>query len=132
MDIDTTDVCEELDRRIMQVSPLRIDDFSLEDGLEGLLLYVNAHIKSGDKNPFDQSFIDELQNAIDEKYAAMSPSLQKQSDVFRATLRGEEDLLVLSLKHFVKAEEKTIISWQDLSLSTGLAGLLIYTDAHEK
>jgi len=93
---------------------------------------VNAHIKSGDKNPFDQSFIDELQNAIDEKYAAMPPSLQKQSDVFRATLRGEEDLPVLSLKHFVKAEEKTIISWQDLSLSTGLAGLLIYTDAHEK
>lgn len=132
MDIDTTDVCEELDRKIMQVSPLRIDDFSLEDGLEGLLLYVNAHIKSGNKNPFDQSFIDELQNVIDEKYAAMPPSLQKQSDVFRATLRGEEGLPVLSLRQFVKAEEKSFINWQDLSLSTGLAGLLLYTDAHEK
>lgn len=132
MSIDTTEVCEELDRKIMEVSPLRVDDYSLENGLEGLMLYVNAHIKGGDKNPFCQSFMDEIKAVADEQYVSMPPSLQRQCDLFKAALRGEDKCFHLSLRQFVKAEEETIISWQDLSLSTGLAGLLMCAYARGK
>ena len=60
----TGDICEEIDRKIMETDIRRITDLSLETGLTGLLHYVLAHIKGAIQQniptPFDQTFLVDL------------------------------------------------------------------------
>lgn len=63
-----TDICEAIDYRIMQNDPRRIDDLSLETGLEGLLHYILAHLQGAIiKNtslPFDNTYLKDLYTTI--------------------------------------------------------------------
>jgi len=58
------EVCNEIDLRIMERAPLRITDYSLENGLCGILHYVLAHIKGcfGKESvlPFDGNYLSDL------------------------------------------------------------------------
>lgn len=126
MDIDTAEVCEELDSKIMQVSPLRIEEESIENGLEGLFVYANAHLKRNRNNiKHAKAFISELETIAGKKYATMSPSFQKEARLLTTSEGNLDYTYNLSLKRFISVKEESFISWRNLSLSTGLAGLIL-------
>ena len=125
VDIDTAEVCEELDRRIMQVSPLRIDDLSLETGLEGLLMYVNTHIANNrNKNVFSTSFLSELQTVALNTQEPHT-SLKKQIEIFLSLQNGESPFIDMSLQQFIDPPKGNVINWNNLGLHKGLAGLIL-------
>lgn len=57
-------ICKKIDKIIMEKDPRRIDDISLENGLEGLLHYVLAHLSAVkpkiNKQPFDKVYLNDL------------------------------------------------------------------------
>lgn len=67
------DICEVIDQKIMETDPRRINNLSLETGLEGLLHYVLIHIRGAVlKNmaaPFDNDYLKDLYSAV----SAISP-----------------------------------------------------------
>lgn len=67
---DGVEICEAIDKRIIQFDPKRITDLRLESGFEGILDYVLAHIQGAKHEymPFDNLYYDDLfvaLNAID-------------------------------------------------------------------
>lgn len=59
---DTDEILEDLDRKIMAWNPLRMEDASMTTGLGGILMYVNARIKSYPrKMPFDLPYLKDLE-----------------------------------------------------------------------
>lgn len=62
---DGVEICEEIDKFIMRYDPRRIDDLSLDTGIEGLLHYVLAHIQGAtDSMPFDELYLNDLTTSI--------------------------------------------------------------------
>lgn len=59
-------ICADIDRKIMEIDPRRLTDMSLENGFEGLLHYILAHLSNayGNKNqkPFDSIYLFDLYN----------------------------------------------------------------------
>jgi len=83
---DSLEVCEEIDKKIMEKDPRRITDYSLETGLEGLLHYVLAHIKGvmaqHSKLPFDEIYLKDLYQA-----ASIIPGNSELSEDFKNVSR---------------------------------------------
>lgn len=61
---DSKEICEEIDRKIMQTDPRRITDYSLNKGIGGILLYVLEHCKivleQCNEMPFDDCYLEDL------------------------------------------------------------------------
>ncbi len=61
---DSNVICEEIDEKILQINLRRLNDQTLETGLEGLYLYISARIQgtSIQKNPlpFDYAYLNDL------------------------------------------------------------------------
>ena len=61
---DSKEVCEEIDRKIMETDPRRITDYSFNMGIGGILLYVLNHCKTvfeqHNEMPFDDCYLDDL------------------------------------------------------------------------
>ncbi|MDR0560363.1 MAG: hypothetical protein LBG92_09325 [Prevotellaceae bacterium] len=60
---DADDVLEEMDKKIMEKDLRRINDFSLDTGLEGIAWYALCRLYSGENKPFDSLYINDLQHA---------------------------------------------------------------------
>ena len=122
---DTKDICEEIDKKITELSPLRITDLSRESGIEGLLMYVNAHMANNrNKNVFSTSFLSELQT-VALNTQKTSSSLNKQKDIFLSLRNGESPFIDMSLQQFIDPPKGNVINWNNLGLHKGLAGLLL-------
>jgi len=65
---DCSDICNEVDNRIISLDPKRIHDTSLNKGLQGLLHYVLMHIQGclmlNSQNPFDKAYLNDLYTNI--------------------------------------------------------------------
>lgn len=62
---DGIEICDEIDKKIMTFDPRRMNDTSLENGLEGLLHYVLIHIRGSNKRlPFDELYYSDLYERI--------------------------------------------------------------------
>lgn len=61
---DSLDICEDINNKIMETDPRRLTDYSLENGLGGILLYVlssiNVVYSQQQKLPFDIDYIHSL------------------------------------------------------------------------
>lgn len=61
---DSSEICEEIDNRIMETDPRRMSDYSFETGLGGILYYVLGHLKMAyeqeSKLPFDSIYLSDL------------------------------------------------------------------------
>lgn len=61
---DEKEICEEIDREIMRTNLLRVDDFSLESGSEGLFYYISARLNrqglQKEDFPFDAYYLKDL------------------------------------------------------------------------
>lgn len=127
------EVCEALDRKIMEKDPRRISDLSLETGLEGLLNYVLAHLYGAVRQqsalPFDREYLDNLFSAVEKACRQpATPSLRTLSDVYRRFMAGETGWSYpMSLKPFlapVEIDEKRLCDYP-LGIKEGLAGILL-------
>lgn len=126
------EICEDIDRKIMETDPRRIVDVTLERGLEGVLHYVLAHIKGSFRQqsalPFDETYRADLFQAIQAlSNQAVSEKMQELvADYIHFYERQAEPEYELSLDEFVgtyNLDERQLSSCP-LGLGCGLAGVL--------
>lgn len=66
MDCNFNDILSELDAKIMEHDPRRINDLSIRSGVAGLLYYLRLRsIYGGEITSFDKQYIEELQQIAD-------------------------------------------------------------------
>lgn len=63
---DTGDILEDLNRKIMERDPLRIQDLSFEKGLEGIAYYIRVHTQSpyAKTKTIDTEYLSSLETAL--------------------------------------------------------------------
>ena len=133
---ESIDVCEEIDRKIMETDPKRIADFLLDKGFEGLLHYVIYHlqgaIRQKSRLPFDERYLSDLYDACTQlRVQEESEALHLLLDVYKQFYRsGIIENYNVTLVDFVSVESgdfpEKIISYP-LGLKEGLAGKLLKT-----
>lgn len=122
---NTVELCTEIDQHVSRISPLRFSDYSLENGMEGILTYINSHIAGNkDLSLFPPSFIFEL------KTLALSNNITtggvaKQLQIFMSIIEGNSSHVDMNLRQFVLGEQKSLVNMNKLGLRDGLAGLLL-------
>lgn len=117
------DICEDVDKRIMEADIRRIEDFSLESGALGLWYYVQARIQgnlsAGHPLPFDSIYLNDWQ-AIIERNEAKFP---EGSIVWlNSALSGTLSPYQLRVTPFVEKFKKR--PQINLSLHAGIAGYI--------
>lgn len=64
---DTDEILSDVDCKIMERDPRRMNDFTLESGLEGIAVYVRSRLDSprpaDNAQPFDPDYLDDLSQA---------------------------------------------------------------------
>lgn len=129
---DSYEICEDVDKKIMEKDPRRITDYSTEKGLCGLMHYVLAHIKGcmlqKTKIPFDNMFLHDLHYAVN----TLEP--KKVDKEFAGLIQQYNDFCVnkkiptyeLDIKKFVKGakvDEKKLNTFP-IGLKEGISGIL--------
>ena len=64
---DTDEILADIDRKVMEIDPLRISDLSFRQGLAGIAFYVSARLNARRKTltlPFDTDYLESLQKAL--------------------------------------------------------------------
>ena len=65
---DSLEICKDIDKKIMETDLLRITDYSLDYGLEGIIHYVLSHIKGvcsqHSELPFDEMYLNDLYKKV--------------------------------------------------------------------
>lgn len=127
------DICEAIDNRIMQKDPRRIDDLSLETGLEGLLHYVLAHIQGAiikrTNLPFAPNNFDDLYTAVCSIPShtlnnRMNRLVKSYKDFYERKEGIHYDVNITTFIEKIKVEEDNIVSLP-LGLKNGLAGYML-------
>ncbi len=134
VDGDGNEICEELDKKIMSCDPRRLNDSSLETGLEGIVHYVLARI-SGAINqnnpcPFDSLYINDLIYAS--RISLNREESTRLKDVFQLLISYVHKNGGLEYNFNLKKiiEEQFLINNKDiysapLGLKNGLSGFLL-------
>jgi len=131
---DSLEVCEEIDTKIMKYDLLRITDYSLETGLEGLLHYALAHIKgvmSQHSNlPFDEMYLSDLLQAVTNipKGTELSENFKnissKYSAFYKNRSRIDYSFQPLSFIEDIEIEKNKLDSFP-LGIKKGLSGYML-------
>lgn len=126
INIDTSEVCREIDKRLMQYSPLRMYDLSLEKGLEGMLMYVNIHMYNNrGYKVFADSFVAEIRKRVSViPNDAQTDNMKKQIALFQNIADGMKVAYCVSLLEFVRDCDA-----DNITLSHGLAGKIVKESA---
>lgn len=131
---ESVEICEEIDRKIMETDPRRILDFSLDTGFEGLLHYVIYHLQGAMKQntelPFDDRYLSDIYAICSLlKERIKNTSISILLEVFRNFYNtGNIKDYNTSVIDFVIMESTDIsneISSYPLGLKDGLAGKLL-------
>ena len=142
VDGDSLDICEEVDKKIMEKDPRRITDYSIETGLGGILHYVLAHIKGvvtqHSKMPFDETYLNDLEQALSNipKNTELPEEFKELSAKYLDFYRNRNELdYSLSLSFIIddletenlrKSAPSASSAFQhNLGLNKGLSGLLL-------
>jgi len=128
MQINTAEVCREIDERIMQSRVTELKDLSLETGLYGILVYINAHIYGNNQIiPFDTDFLNNLSHVLEKYKHVMPEAFFEQYTLFGHLLHHVPCHLDLRLTDYVLQDRINLDNEYDLSLRTGFAGYLAMT-----
>ena len=106
MEGNTDEILADIDRKVLEIDPLRISDLSFRRGLTGIIFYVIARLNSyreTDKLPFDNSYLESIQQVLNHT--------ANESTAIKFTKRV--------LCHVLKGN-KIVLSISQLSLSTNL------------
>lgn len=133
MEGEGVELCEELDTKIMERDLVRMEDMSLETGIEGVLYYMLAHIKGallqGGALPFDEAYRDDMFRVIQKfRNDPMNQNMLHLARLYeKFYTKHELPQIALSLNDFVpeiRLKEDELANWS-LGLNGGLAGILI-------
>jgi len=101
------EVCEDINERIMKFDPRRIKDYSLENGLCGILHYVLIHIKGCQNQDvslgFDDIYIKDMFDAINS--IPLGQTENDMSDLiatFNGFYKTKQCKYIYSLESFIK------------------------------
>lgn len=127
------EICENIDKRIMESDPRRIFDLSLDQGLEGLLHYVLIHISGSIKQnvrlPFDSLYLKDLYTALEQTYKGDIPdSFRSLAEVYMVFMEKREVIDYPFDSFFfidiVPFDTSKLVDFP-LGIKDGLAGLLL-------
>lgn len=132
VECDTNQVCAEIDRRMEKMSIHRLNDLSLETGLEGLLHYVLIRIKGSlEQNgtvPFSTDFLSDMQMTITHLLESdLSDPLRNLSEVFCGFMcKGKVENYIPTIYSFITTNPVLLedVEKAPLGLRRGLAGWL--------
>ena len=132
MEGNTDEILADLDRKVMEIDPLRISDLSFRRGLAGIIFYVIARLNANRETsnlPFDQEYLDSLQKALEDKKFTeeddVPTDLKKELEF---VLRRNKTTILLPNNliqplHNIKTD---CFSNYSLGLENGIAGTLWY------
>ncbi len=129
MEGDTDEILADIDRKVMELDPLRMTNLSFRRGLAGIAFYVIARLNANRATsalPFDDAYLTSLQQALER--AEFTEKEEVPADlpvVFNQVLKGEK--LTLSLPDCLTHSELSLDKSFDemlLGLEEGLAGWL--------
>lgn len=129
------DVCSEIDQKIMECNPSRMNDLSLDTGLCGLFHYVLCHIKGCQlqkvESPFHPDFLSELYcSAVAiEKNKTIMEDLKVLTNIYQMYYLSKKDVgYDMQLATFVNKNidiKNSRISNESIGLQHGLAGAML-------
>lgn len=127
---DSLDVCEEIDRRLLEINPERMTDLSLENGIEGILHYVMAHVcgvmKTHGRLPFEKPWCESLYRAVYNH--DLSPEMEVMAKKYCDFLAGRAlDYTMQIFPYAGAAITARNLAKSPLGLRNGLAGYLLNT-----
>lgn len=136
--MDCNRICEDIDQRIMAVDIRRMNDLSLESGLEGFLHYILIRLAgAGSQNsvvPFDDRYLKDtynrLQSLPDE---LISNNLHRLKQTFISCMdTGSSNYTpdICSFTNGLDIKNRKDILSAKLGLADGLAGKIIRTVNH--
>ena len=129
MEGDTDEILADIDRKVMELDPLRMTNLSFRRGLAGIAFYVIARLNAHRETtvlPFDAAYLSSLQQALER--AEFTEKEEVPADlpvVFSQVLKGEK--LTLSLPDYLTHSKLSLDKPFDeilLGLEEGLAGWL--------
>jgi hypothetical protein len=138
---ESVEICEEIDHRIMETDPKRINDFSLETGFEGLLHYIIYHLQGTvmqkTKLPFDNTYLSDIYavcKTLDNKN--ISDSLRSLSDVYIRFIEQKRfpnyQFQIIDFVAGTPELEFEKLTTYPLGLNNGLSGAFIHLLEKEK
>ena len=120
------DICSAIDEKLMLHNLLRTTDLSLDQGLEGWLHYILAHLqgaRSQGRRVFDTAYIQDCSAVCHHLLQQeISPSLRTLCLTFLKFVSREPVTYIFDLSDFILPSVKRNIP--TLSMHSGLAGLL--------
>lgn len=129
MEGDTDEILADIDRKVMELDPLRMKNLSFRRGLAGIAFYVIARLNAHRETPtlpFDDAYLTSLQQALERaEFTKKTESPVDLPVVFNQVLNGEK--LTLSLPDCLTRSELSLDKPFDeilLGLEEGLAGWL--------
>lgn len=132
---DSLEVCEEVDRKLMEKDPVRITDYSIATGLGGVLHYILAHIKGvhGQTGnlPFDKKYLNDLflaASQLESKEDIPEQTLELAGKYIAFCKTGRIPDYTLDILPFInngEIDEKTI-GFAPVGINDGLAGMLMH------
>ena len=129
MEGDTDEILADIDRKVMELDPLRMTNLSFRRGLAGIAFYViarlNAH-REASSLPFDAAYLTSLQQALERTEFTEAEEIPVDlSVIFNQVLKGGK--LTLSLPDCLTHSKLSLDKPFDeilLGLEEGLAGWL--------
>lgn len=134
------EICENIDKKIMESDPRRISDLSLEQGLEGLIHYVLIHISASIKQnvrlPFDSLYLNDLYTVVKQACQEEIPdSFRSLVEIFMNFIEKREPidypLHLFSFIDIVHFDTDKLTDYP-LGIKNGLAGLLLKKITNEQ
>ena len=129
MEGDTDEILADIDRKVMELDPLRMTNLSFRRGLAGIAFYVIARLNAHRETsalPFDDAYLHALQQALERTEFTEAEEIPVDlSVIFNQVLKGEK--LMLSLPDCLTRSELSLNKPFDetlLGLEDGLAGWL--------
>lgn len=132
MEGNTDEILADIDRKVLEIDPLRISDLSFRRGLAGIIFYVIARLNANRETsnlPFDQEYLDSLQKALEDiKFTEEDDVPTDLKKELEFVLRRNKTTILLPNNliqplHNIKTD---CFSNYSLGLENGIAGTLWY------
>lgn len=132
MEGDSLTVCKQIDEMIMKTDPRRLNDLTLESGIEGLLHYILAHIQGVQNQsgilPFDADYLKDVYSAVNK---LDKNKIQKRLCIlineYVNFYQGKEVKYSINIKPFLRKRKviENRLCDTPLNIKNGISGILL-------
>lgn len=125
----TDEILADIDRKVMEIDPLRLSDLSFRHGLAGIAFYVIARLNANRTTstlPFDDAYLHALQKALNRIEFIDNEAPDDLNAIFNRLLNGEKTILDIPNSLLTTSENSLNSPLENmlLGLQNGIAGLL--------